>query len=275
MLKKSIMLLVILLVLIGAAISSSYTFLKTVSLFDEPAALWVLLGVSVLGLVSGSFRGLLKKRAVIQGNIVKRHGIGSFIAHWYTAFGIFVLISSGIITGFLTVPPFAKTVASVIPAINMHYFALNIILFSGLFFLADYTISRDWFLLIPNLQDITGGFIGKYFLHRKWSKEDKYLSSQKDAFVPFAAIGLVMLTTGAIKVAAHIWTVSLGLQGWATIIHDSFMVLTIFYLFIHVGIVVLMKHWPAFFSWFTGTMPEKLVEDEFPVWYKRIRTSTE
>ena len=69
-------------------------------------------------------------------------------------------------------------------------------LFGGFFFGADYIATRDWTLLIPNMQDVIQGFIGKYFLRRKWEKEDKYLSSQKDAFVPFAIIGIVMLVTG-------------------------------------------------------------------------------
>jgi cytochrome b subunit of formate dehydrogenase len=131
-------------------------------------------------------------------------------------------------------------------------------------------------LLIPNMKDIIQGFIGKYFLRRKWEAEDKYMSSQKGAFVPFAAIGIVMLITGAVKVAGHVWTglngISANTLGWATVIHDVFMVFTILFILVHVVIVVALKEWPAFRSWFSGTMSTKFVEHHHPVWYEKLTT---
>jgi cytochrome b subunit of formate dehydrogenase len=212
--------------------------------------------------------------------------VGSFISHWATAFGIFALIYSGIMLGFFImngksiwfIPVFAKTLEQVIPVLNVHYFAVLMALFGGFFFGADYIATRDWMLLIPNMQDVIQGFIGKYMLRRQWEKEDKYLSSQKGAFVPYAAIGIVMLITGAIKVAGHVWTgpngISASALGWATVIHDVFMVFIILYTLVHVGIVVALKEWPAFRSWFTGSMSTKFVEHHHPVWFEDLTTGT-
>jgi formate dehydrogenase subunit gamma len=272
LLKKSLLVLLVLLVVMGAGIFLSYSTFKGEPLFDKSWAIWALIGASVIGFILGMARGLLKKKNAIMGEVVVRHGIGSFISHWGTAIGILLLMISGIIIGFLFIPPAAKTVEKIIPVLDMHFFAVILTLFGGFFFGADYAASRDWALLIPDTHDITGGFFGKYFLRRKWDKEHKYLSSQKAAFVPFAILGLAMVITGFIKVAAHVSNISAGVWGWATVIHDISALCMIIYLFIHVGMVVLLGHWPALFSWFTGTVPTKVMKHEYPLWEQELKT---
>jgi cytochrome b subunit of formate dehydrogenase len=282
MLKKTLLVLFVLLVALGAGIYMSYTSYKDISLFNNNHAQWGIVASVVVGLVLGVSRGLLKKKNAIKGEIVTRHGVGSFISHWATGFGIFVLIYSGVMMGFFVMdgksfwvlPVFDQTIGQVIPVLNVHYFAVLMTLFGGVFFGADYIATRDWMLLIPNMKDLIQGFIGKYFLRRKWDAEDKYMSSQKGAFVPFAAIGIVMLITGAVKVAWHVWPISFDVVGWATVIHDVFMIFTILYIIVHVGMVVVLGHWQAFFSWFTGTMSKKTVEHHHPVWYEKLKTGT-
>jgi cytochrome b subunit of formate dehydrogenase len=280
MLKKTLLVLLVLLAALGVGIYFSYTSLKLIPLFDNRDAQWGIVAAVVVGLILGVARGLLKKKNAIKGEVVTRHGVGSFISHWATGLGIFALIYSGIMLGFFImngksiwfIPVFAQTFTQYIPALNVHYFAVLMTLFGGFFFGANYIATRDWMLLIPNMQDIIQGFIGKYFLRRKWEKEEKYLSSQKGAFVPYAAIGIVMLITGAIKVAAHVWPITANVWGWATVIHDVFMVFIVLYTLVHVGIVVALKEWPAFRSWFTGTMSAKFVEHHHPVWYEKLTT---
>jgi hypothetical protein len=275
---KILIVLVVLLAALGAGIFLSFTTLDMKPLFDNRTAQWGLVASVVVGLVLGAARGMLKKKNEIKGDVVTRHGVGSFISHWATGFGIFAAIYSGVMLGFFIMkgksiwflPVFAKTLEQVIPQLNIHYFAVVMILFGSFFFVADYVATRDWTMLIPNMQDIIQGFIGKYFLRRKWEKEDKYLSSQKAAGVPYFLIGLVILLTGAVKAAAHVWPISANFWGWATVLHDVFMVFIILYTLVHVGLVVLLGHWPAFFSWFTGTMPTKDVEHHHPVWYANL-----
>ena len=282
MMKKILLVLFVLLAALGAGIAFSYTTLKAIPLFDNRSAQWGLVAAVVVGVVLGVARGLLKKKNEIQGELVTRHGMGSFISHWGTAFGIFAAIYSGVVLGFFIMngkslwflPVFAKTLEQAIPALNMHYFSVVMILFSSFFFVADYVATRDWTLMIPNLDDIIKGFIGKYFLRRKWEKEEKYLSSQKSAAMPYMAIGLVILLSGAVKVAAHVWAISANVWGWATVIHDVFMVFIILYTLIHVGIVVALGDWPAFRSWFTGSMSTKFVEHHHPVWFEDLTTRT-
>lgn len=272
LLKKSLLLTLILLLAMGAAIILSYTTFKGEPLFEQSWAIWVLIAASILGFVAGLAHGFLKKKNCIIGEVIIRHGIGSFLSHWGTALGIFVLMASGIIMGFLFISPSAKTLEQMIPVLDMHFFAVILTLFGGFFFVADYLASRDWALLLPNVRDVTGGFFGKYFLRRKWDEEHKYLSSQKAAFVPFAVLGLLIVVTGFIKVAAHVSNISAGVWGWATVVHDVSALLMIIYLVIHVGMVVLLGHWPALRSWFTGTIPTKVMKHEYPLWEEELKT---
>ena len=285
MLKKTLLLTFVLLAALGVSIYFSYTSLKY-NLFDNRNAQWGILASVVVGLILGALRGMLKKKNEIKGELVTCHGLGSLISHWSIAFGIFAAIYSGVILGFFVMsgksiwflPVFAKTQGAVISALDTHYFAVLMILFGAFFFCADYVATRDWTLLIPNIQDVIQGFIGKYFLRRKWEKEEKYLSSQKSAAMPYFAIGLVILLSGAVKVAAHVWIgangISANVWGWATVIHDVFMVFIILYTLVHVGIVVALGDWPAFRSWWTGTMSKNFVEHHHPVWFENLTTRT-
>ncbi len=278
--KKILLVLFVLLAVLGVGIALSYTALNDVPLFDKGVGqLGIAISV-VAGIGLGIARGLLKKKNEIKGDVVIRHGAGSFISHWGTALGIFAAMFSGVMLGFFImngksiwfIPVFTKTLEQVIPALNVHYFSVVMICFSAFFFVADYIATRDWTLLIPNITDVIQGFIGKYFLRRKWEKEEKYLSSQKSAAMPYMLIGLVMLLSGAVKVAAHIWPISASAWGWATVIHDVFMLFIIFYTLVHIGIVVMLGDWPAFRSWFSGTMSTKFVEHHHPVWYEKLTT---
>ena len=127
--------------------------------------------------------------------------------------------------------------------------------------------------LIPNIPDIIGGTIAKYLLRRKWTSEDKYLSSQKSAFLAFALIGAVILISGAVKVAAHMWAIDADWWSFFTVIHDLFSFLFIILLVIHVVLVLaLPAHWSSLVSWLTGKVTEEYVEEEHPLWNDELKT---
>jgi cytochrome b subunit of formate dehydrogenase len=278
LLKKTLLVLAVLVIALAAGVIVSYTSLKGTSLFANTMADWALLAVAIVGLVAGAARGMLKKKSSIKGDVVIRHGLGSFISHWGTGLGIFALLVSGVLMGvslgWLSIGPFANTPAKVVAPLDLHYFAVALTLFCGFFFAGDFLFGRDWMELTPNLTDVTQGFIGKYMLRRKWTKETKYLSSQKAVVYPYVLIGLVLVATGAIKVASHIWPIRANVWGWATAIHDYFAVFILLYTLVHMAIVVMLGHWPAFFSWFTGTMTTHEVEHEHPVWYEQLQSGT-
>jgi len=269
MVKKVLSVLFLVLAALGVGLYFSYT---SESVFFD-AVPWVIIAAIVLGLVLGAVRAILRKKLEIIGAEVERHDSSSFLEHWGTAIGIFTLIASGILLGFLFIPGFVKTATDAIPPLNMHFIGLVIALFGGCYFLADYVLARDYDKLIPNIPDIIGGTVAKYLLRRKWTAEDKYLSSQKSAFLAFAALGACVLITGAIKVAAHIWHMQATAYAVTTYIHDICSLLFILLLIVHVLLVVVLKaHWSSLVSWLTGKAKKDYVKDEHPVWHEELET---
>ena len=87
MLKKTLLVLFVLLAALGVGIAFSYTSLKLHSPVRQPPTLnGALVASVVVGLVLGAARGMLKKKNAIEGEVVTRHGVGSFISHWATGF---------------------------------------------------------------------------------------------------------------------------------------------------------------------------------------------
>ena len=239
-------------------------------LFDT--ALWVIVAAIALGVLLGVIRAKLKGRERIENGAVVRWGGGAFLEHWATAIGILALIATSFFLGILfIIPTQVETTAEALFPLNLHFIGVVLMLFGGFFFAADFLVSRNYSALIPNPQEIWGGFFGKYFLRRKWSTEGKYLASQKAAFLAFAILGTVVLTTGAIKVFSHFTPVQASVIGITTYIHDLFALPFILMLIVHILVVLALKpHWPALKSAFTGKVREQYVKKEHPIWYEEL-----
>ena len=272
MLRKTLFSVFVILMYLGILIGLSFTIFQHTLFFYDPIIL-VSIPVAIgIGFVAGAIFGAQKKKDRIISGEITRHGIHTIISHWGTAFGIFALMASGILSGFLNVPPFFSTPSMLMMALNIHFFAILLISLTGTFFIADYTFSRQWLLLWPTMTDIIHGFFDNLILHHPWAKERKYLSSQKVAFLGAAVIGLVMLVTGAIKVASHVYIINANVWAWATVIHDVFFLLMVLYLIVHVGMVLLGGHWASFESYFTGEMSAKLAAKDYPLWYEEVKS---
>jgi cytochrome b subunit of formate dehydrogenase len=232
---------------------------------------WLLIVSSVTGIILGILRAKFKKKPIIEDGKVFRHGIGAFIEHWLTALGIFLLIISGFIMGFLFFPNIADTPKSVLFPLNMHFAGLNITLLGGFYFLSDYLFSRKFSVLIPNIREILHGTIGKYLLRKKMEHETKYLASQKSAFLLFAVLGGVQLITGSIKVMGHFLNISSTALAVTTSIHDIFSLLFIIMLVIHISFALLLSsHRILLKSWFSGRVSESYAKEKHKAWYDVI-----
>lgn len=269
---RKLIILVLFLAALGAGIYYILASeeLERAVLFDT--ALWVVPAAVALGIVLGAVRAKLKgKEAIVDGNVI-RHGGGAFLEHWGTALGLFVLIASGILLGFLFIPSQVKTLEGAFFPFNLHFIGIVVTLFGGSYFAADYLVSRKFMLLLAKPSDITGGFFGKYLLRRKWTAETKYLSSQKAAFLPWVILGGTLLVTGGIKLAWRVWPIQTGVLQWSTVIHDISALLFMLYLVVHILFVVLIPaHRVMFKSWITGKVPEEYVKEEHPLWYEELK----
>jgi cytochrome b subunit of formate dehydrogenase len=232
---------------------------------------WLLIVSAITGIILGILRVRFKRKAVIENGKVFRHGIGAFIQHWLTALGIFLLIISGFIIGFLFFPNIADTPKSVLFPLNLHFIGLNITLFGGLYFLTDYLLSRRLSVLIPNIKEILQGTIGKYLLRKKWEHETKYLASQKSAFLLFAVLGGVQLITGSIKIMGHFYNIPSSTLAITTAIHDIFSLLFIIMLVIHISFALLLSsHRILLKSWFTDKVNESYARENHKAWYDEL-----
>ena len=269
--KKVLLIVVVFLGALGAGL-----FLANTSeslLFDVDAALWVIVGSVVLGFEFGAIRAKLKGKETIEDGEVVRHGAGSFLEHWGTALGIFVLTASAFLLGFLFFPSQTNSTAEAILPLNLHFIGVVITLFSGFFFVGDFLVSKRYSVLIPTLGEIIGGTLGKYLLRRKWRPEGKYIASVKAAFLLFAVLGAGILISGAIKLAGHVWPIQASILGKVSFAHDIFALLLMLMVITHLLFLFFVLSAPLthISSWFTGKVPEEFVKDEHPIWYEELK----
>ncbi|MDD4924322.1 MAG: cytochrome b/b6 domain-containing protein [Dehalococcoidales bacterium] len=264
--NKWIVIIILVAVFTIGIIFSAY--LNTLLLSKIP---WLLAVSAITGILLGILKVRFKSKTAVENGKISRHGIGAFIQHWLTALGIFLLIISGFIIGFLFFPHFVDTPKSVLFPLNMHFIGLNITLLGGFYFLTDYTLSGRLSMLMPNIKDISHGTIGKYLLKKKWNKEGKYLSSQKSAFLAYAILGGVQIITGSIKIMGHFFNIPSSTLAITTSIHDIFSLLFIIMLAIHILFVILSReHRILLKSWFTGKVSESYAKEKHKDWYDEL-----
>jgi cytochrome b subunit of formate dehydrogenase len=244
--KKTVSFIVVYLIVIALVIAWVSSF--QTKLFSDTS--WVFLLALIAGAVSGMFRARAKLRNTDQVNDPPRHTLFSFIEHWGTGIGIIILIVSARLLGFVFVPHTSSP--SVIPS-NLHFIGLFFTLLFGSYFLTDFLFSREYRILIPNLNDIWNGTIKKYLLRKKWDETGKYLSSQRSAFLAFAVLGFGVLVTGAIKTVNLAWQNQSQSVLRVSYAHDIFAILFILLLIVHIILVLVVRSYRRLlYSWFTG-----------------------
>ncbi len=210
-------------------------------------AVWACIVSLLVGTALGTIRTVIKAKYVnkeIQGMPVERHTIDSYMEHWGTATGIFVLIFSGIQL---------RTGSDILFSSNLHFLGLTSTLLFGSYFLSDFLISKKWNSLLPNFDDVIQGTIGKYLFRGKWNDKAKYHSSQKSAFLLYLIIGSEIVITGIIKLTAMFLSVPAEVVSIATSVHDIASILLILLVLVHILVVISQRsHRALLFSWFTG-----------------------
>ena len=268
LMTKYILFITIIIALLGGLIY----FLTTVDSLLLELFPWLLIVSTLIGIVLGLFRARDKDKPLIENGYITRHCLEDFVQHWVTAMGIILLIISGIVLGFLFFPHFADTPNSVILPLNIHFIGLVITAFGGFYFLTGHVFSNKLHNLVPSINDIVNGTLAKYIMRKNISKEHKYLSSQKSAFLIFAVLGGGQLITGIVKITAHFVTIPPLTLAITTLIHDIFSLLFIIMLLVHILFAVLFpSHRILLKSWFTGKISEKYIRERHIAWYDELK----
>jgi thiosulfate reductase cytochrome b subunit len=206
---------------------------------------WVLELALILGILTGIIRGIMHNSRVQRSNPQPdRHTLDSFLEHWGTAGGIFILL----ISGFFILGDYRRGFSA-----NLHFLGLVITLYFGTYFLAHFFVSKKYRYLLPGINDILGGTVKKYLLGADWKDTGKYLSSQKSAFLTFVIVGIGIFLTGTIKLAAFYFSIPGQLKFIVTRIHDYLTFFFLFFLLIHILLALITgSNRRKFTSFFTG-----------------------
>jgi cytochrome b subunit of formate dehydrogenase len=245
MLKRTLIGSLLILIFLNLGILGIY-YLK-VSLFQISP--WILAISIYLGLITWVLMTLFKKETlIVPAGLLKRHTLASYMEHWGTAFGLFVLIISGLL---LLINP-------TLFQMNLHFLGLFFVLLFGSYFLADFFVSKKFNNLLPNYIDIADGTLGKYLFRMKWSDNGKYLSSQKSSFLSLTTFCIGITITGVLKLVGIIWSLPVELIQISTRVHDIAGALFVLVVVVHIMLVLFVRsNRRLLISWFTGTIPEE------------------
>lgn len=224
----------------------------------------------VIGFILSRVAG--RKREVIEGGWVKRHGVETPILHWMNAIGFILCIVSG-----LLILGWIPNSMSEPLLYKVHYIGAGLILFALSAHLSEHLLLGSKRLLyrkgdLGEAFQEGLGYMGK----RKSSPREpggKFLATERGMSFPgWAVIVTVTLVTGFVKVSAHLTDFPEGLLVWFTEAHDWFTVLAILMLIGHAGAVIAIRqNWPLLKSMFTAEVPEEYVKQHHPGWYEELR----
>jgi len=254
--------------ILGVIYAWRITFIDgTELLFDS--GWWLVLLAPLAGILAA---GLTRRTdPVIEGDRVLRHDGPAMLEHWTHGVGTLVLLVTGFALGAFFIPSLL-TQRQVWAAMNVHFVAVVVFLFGTFYYGANAFMSGERFrehLPTKNAFKFTVQHYGRLLGNKKYDMppEEKYFESEKLAFLlALASTGLIIVT-GLIKVAAHVFDV----PGWVMFVvtptHDVAMVAMAVFFVAHVLFAaILPMGWPMLRSMFTGYLPLDNAKTEHAGW---------
>jgi formate dehydrogenase subunit gamma len=242
-------------------------------LFNSGA--WAVLLAPLTGVLAGALTERHDPR--IEGDRVLRHDGAAILEHWTHGLGTAALLITGISLGFLFVPRLITGSTAAALVMNLHFAAVIFFLFGTFYWATNTLLATKRFrehLPSRNAIPYTVRHYGLLLGSKKYTMppEDKYFESERMAFIlAVAATGLIVIT-GLVKVAAHVWNVPGAIVGAATFTHDVSTVLMLAFFLAHIFFAaVLPMSWPMLRSMFTGTVSLEHAKAEHAGWLANIR----
>jgi formate dehydrogenase subunit gamma len=272
--------------LIGAVIAAAFVlgsvYAWRIAFIDGTELLfdsgwWLVLLAPFLGILAA---GLTRRTdPVIEGDRVLRHDGPAMLEHWTHGIGTLVLLVSGIALGAFFIPTLLQQ-QQVWAMMNVHFVAVVVFLFGTFYYGANAFLSGKRFsehLPTKNAFKFTVQHYGRLLGNKKYDMppEEKYFESEKLAFLlALASTGLIIVT-GLIKVAAHVFNV----PGWVMLVvtptHDVAMVAMAVFFVAHVLFgAILPMGWPMLRSMFTGYIPLDNAKTEHAGWVEQIESDS-
>lgn len=244
-------------------------------LFDSMR--WLIWLAPFLGILTG---GLSKRRDPrIEGDRVLRHDTVAIIEHWTHGLGTAVLLVSGILLGFLSVPTLLRGGEQVWTAMNVHFWAAVVFLYGTFYYGTNTVLAAKRFrehLPTRDAYEYTKRHYGLLLGFKQFTMppERKYFESEKMAYIMAFAATATIVVTGLLKVAAHGFDVPAWVMGIATPAHDAATLVMFAFILPHIFFAaVLPASWPIFRSMFTGYVDLEYARHEHAGWVEELEQS--
>lgn len=254
--------------LFRAGFGGSYTYHL---LFHS--APWALLAAAGLGVFFGaSVEGRRRSPEILGGKIL-RHDEVAFLEHWTHALSTLLLLVTGIYLGFLFFPRLVQAPPATGFLMNLHFVGVAMFLFSLAYYLTEAglngTLQEHW----PEPGDFKAAVL--HYTAKlgvgKAPEEGKYLASERLAYVGWVVGVAGIVVTGAVKVAAHVWSLPGAFMGAVTFLHDLSALAMLLMLAAHVVASSLAPwSWQLLRSMVTGYVSVEYARRAHPKWYAEV-----
>jgi cytochrome b subunit of formate dehydrogenase len=237
------------------------------------SAPWAVLAAAALGVFYGASVERREEPEIRNGKVL-RHDEVAFLEHWTHASSTALLLGTGIYLGFLFFPrllPNAQTVGFVM---NLHFVGVLVFLFGVSYYLGNAWVNGGVREHLPEPGDLRAAladYLAKFGVG-KAPAEGKYLASERLSYVGWIVGVAGIILSGALKVAAHVWSLPGPFMGAVSWLHDVFALLMLAMLAAHVvASSVVPWSWPLLKSMLTGYISEEYVRAHHGRWHAQLR----
>ena len=214
---------------------------------------------------------------------IVRQSVPNLVSHWLIALSIFSLIVSGMAQmpmaqryKIADVPGLAWT-ADFHFTLSLHYLGAIILLFAVTFHIT-YALASRRFNIFPRRGDFKESvLIIKAMLGKgEEPASHKYLAEKRLAYAFIGGSTLVVLASGALKVAKNVAGVELSsaVIWWATLLHNVSAMLVIAGVAGHLAAFIIKENRALLPAMFTGRVDRAYAEHRHSLWYREVVAQT-
>lgn len=215
-------------------------------------------------------------------SLVRRHSLVDILEHWLIAISGLVLVFSG----FGELPMYKRYMLTALPGLSwagdfhiqlkLHYMAAIVFVAAGVFHVLYHGLLGHRGLM-PKRGDFSGSLktILAMFGVGEEPKAHKFLPEQRLAYAFTAALSLILVATGIIKVIKSLPGVFLppGLITTVTLIHTLSTMLFLFGILAHLGALLLKANRPLVRAILTGWVDARYAKERHSLWWDGLFSS--
>jgi len=293
--RRGLLLLFVLLAVFGAAIGVGYYAAQLrptgrgvgeapYLFFDHLS--WMPFVAAFVGIILSSMTRRVACYIDREGERVLRMDFAGRLGHWLLALPCIVVMFSGLALGVFFIPRLTPDGQATAFLFNIHFVAVVFMLVGFFYLLGNWALSpRRLSAFIPfvggKANPIYEGLI--FYLHRagltkRTVHPEKFEGSEQLAFLMAMGCLFPLVISGFFKVAARFYEFPAVLSHFMNLTHDFFTLLMVFYLIMHVPLVLMPWMFPCFKAMVGmgkgggGYVPLDFAKRENPDWIKHLET---